>query len=36
LMGILSLVGIMALTGHIVLDIIQIYLDPRLRYNEGS
>lgn len=34
LMGILSLVGIMALTGHIILDILQIYLDPRLRYNE--
>jgi peptide/nickel transport system permease protein len=34
LMGILSLVGIMALTGHIILDILQIYLDPRLRYSE--
>ncbi len=34
LMGILSLVGIMALTGHVILDILQIYLDPRLRYNE--
>ncbi len=33
-MGILSLMGIMALTGHIILDILQIYLDPRLRYKE--
>jgi peptide/nickel transport system permease protein len=36
LMGILSLVGILALAGHIVLDVLQIYMDPRLRYSEVS
>jgi peptide/nickel transport system permease protein len=32
LLGILSIVGILTLVGHVVLDIIHVYLDPRLRY----
>lgn len=35
LMGILSFVGVMALTAHIILDILHVYLDPRLRYEDG-
>jgi len=36
LLGILSIVGVLALVGHIILDILHVYLDPRLRYNERS
>jgi peptide/nickel transport system permease protein len=36
LMGILSMVGVIALAAHIVLDILYVYLDPRLRYAEGK
>jgi peptide/nickel transport system permease protein len=32
LLGILSVVGILALLAHIVLDILYVYLDPRVRY----
>lgn len=32
LLGILSVVGILTLAGHVVLDIMHVYLDPRLRY----
>lgn len=32
LMGILSLVGVLTLIGHVVMDILHVYLDPRLRY----
>lgn len=32
LLGILSVVGILTLIGHVVLDILHVYLDPRLRY----
>jgi ABC-type dipeptide/oligopeptide/nickel transport system permease component len=31
LMGVLSLVGVFTLLAHIVLDIVHVYLDPRLR-----
>jgi peptide/nickel transport system permease protein len=34
LMGILSIVGALALVGHVLLDIIHVYIDPRLRYAE--
>lgn len=34
LMGILSVVGILAVSAHVVLDILYIYLDPRIRYVE--
>ena len=32
LLGILSIVGILALVAHIFLDVLYVYLDPRLRY----
>jgi len=32
LLGILSFVGILALVAHIVLDVLYVYLDPRVRY----
>ncbi len=32
LLGILSAVGVVVLTLHVVLDILYVYLDPRLRY----
>lgn len=32
LLGILSVVGILTLLAHIVLDVLYVYLDPRLRY----
>lgn len=32
LLGILSVVGILTLAGHVILDILHVYLDPRLRY----
>jgi peptide/nickel transport system permease protein len=32
LLGILSIVGVLTLLGHIILDILHVYLDPRLRY----
>jgi peptide/nickel transport system permease protein len=32
LLGILSVVGILALAAHVVLDVLYIYLDPRMRY----
>ncbi|MBS1250091.1 MAG: Dipeptide transport system permease protein DppB [Chloroflexi bacterium] len=34
IMGILSLVGALTLLGHIFLDILYLFLDPRLRYAE--
>ncbi|HDQ72436.1 MAG TPA: ABC transporter permease [Chloroflexi bacterium] len=34
LMGILSVVGMLAVLAHVVLDILYVYLDPRLRYVE--
>ncbi len=36
LLGILSVVGVLTLTAHVVLDLVYVYLDPRLRYAEGS
>jgi peptide/nickel transport system permease protein len=36
LMGVLSTVGVLALVAHVVLDILYVYLDPRLRYQEGN
>jgi peptide/nickel transport system permease protein len=36
LLGILSIVGLLTLAAHIVLDVLYVYLDPRLRYAEGS
>ena len=36
LLGILSVVGVMTLIAHIVLDVVYVYLDPRLRYAPGS
>lgn len=36
LMGTLSVVGILTLIGHIFLDILHVYMDPRLRYLEGK
>jgi len=35
IMGTLSVVGILTLLGHILLDILHVYLDPRLRHAEG-
>jgi len=32
LMGVLSVVGVLALIAHIVLDVLYAYLDPRVRY----
>ena len=32
LLGILSIVGVLTLAGHILLDILHVYLDPHLRY----
>jgi peptide/nickel transport system permease protein len=36
LLGILSVVGVLTLLAHIVLDVVYVYLDPRLRYAPGS
>jgi peptide/nickel transport system permease protein len=36
LLGILSLVGVITLMAHIGLDVLYVYLDPRLRYAEGA
>ncbi len=36
LLGILSIVGVLALIGHVVLDILHVYMDPRLRFAERS
>jgi peptide/nickel transport system permease protein len=36
LLGILSVVGVVTLLAHILLDFLYILLDPRLRYAEGS
>jgi ABC-type dipeptide/oligopeptide/nickel transport system permease component len=36
LLGILSVVGVLTLIAHIVLDVVYVYLDPRLRYAPGS
>ncbi len=33
LLGILSVVGVLTLVGHLVLDILHAYLDPRLRHS---
>jgi peptide/nickel transport system permease protein len=30
--GALSLVGVLALVGHLIVDIVYVYLDPRIRY----
>ncbi len=35
LLGILSVVGVLTLLGHIFMDILHVYLDPRLRYAGG-
>ncbi len=35
LMGLLSFIGVLALISHIVLDILHVYLDPRLRVAEA-
>lgn len=36
LLGVLSVVGVLTLIAHIVLDVVYVYLDPRLRYETGS
>jgi peptide/nickel transport system permease protein len=36
LLGILSVVGVLTLMAHVVLDVAYVYLDPRLRYSEVS
>ena len=36
LLGILSVVGVLTLMAHVVLDLVYVYLDPRLRYAGGS
>jgi peptide/nickel transport system permease protein len=36
LMGLLSFIGVLALTAHIVLDILHVYMDPRIRLAEGT
>lgn len=36
LLGVLSVVGVLTLLAHIVLDVVYVYLDPRLRYARGS
>ena len=36
LLGILSVVGALALAAHVVLDVLYICLDPRMRFAEGS
>lgn len=36
LLGVLSVVGVLTLIAHIVLDVLYVYLDPRLRYEGGS
>ena len=36
LMGILSVVGMLALSLHIFLDILYVLLDPRVRHDTGS
>ena len=36
LLGILSVVGVVVLALHVVLDVLYVYLDPRLRYAGGD
>jgi peptide/nickel transport system permease protein len=36
LLGVLSVVGVLTMVAHVVLDVVHVYLDPRLRYAEGS
>ncbi len=36
LMGILSVVGVLTLVAHVVLDVIYVCLDPRVRYARGD
>jgi peptide/nickel transport system permease protein len=36
LLGILSVVGVLTLAAHVVLDVVYVYLDPRLRYAAGG
>jgi peptide/nickel transport system permease protein len=36
LLGILSVVGVLTLMAHIVLDVVYVWLDPRLRYERGQ
>jgi peptide/nickel transport system permease protein len=36
LLGILSVVGVLTLLAHVVLDLLYAFLDPRLRYTQGS
>jgi len=36
LLGILSIVGVLVLIGHVILDILHVYMDPRLRFAERS
>jgi len=30
--GTLGIIGILALTGHLIADVVYMYLDPRIRY----
>ena len=36
LLGVLSVVGVLTMVAHVVLDVVHVFLDPRLRYAEGS
>ncbi len=36
LLGVLSVVGLLTLAAHVILDVLYVYLDPRLRYAGGS
>ena len=36
LLGVLSVVGVLTLIAHMVLDVLYVYLDPRLRYETGG
>ena len=36
LMGVLSIVGILVLVAHLVLDVLYVYLDPRVRHAQGG
>ncbi|MGD2205806.1 MAG: ABC transporter permease [Anaerolineae bacterium] len=36
LVGILSVVGVLTLVAHVLLDVLYVYLDPRLRYAGGG
>jgi peptide/nickel transport system permease protein len=36
LLGVLSVVGVLTMAAHVILDVLHVFLDPRLRYAEGS